>query len=196
MANDRIVAPLSRRQVENIADDCRLALGLDLEGRVAMTPILEQVLYDVIDGYEFHVEEDRVMGNLEGLTDTRRPIIKLRNSVYHALQRGDRRSRMTAAHEFGHLILHCGLPTYRAFSTGYEPLYDPERQANIFASAFLMPRQAFLACRTAKEAMTKFGVSQDAVLCRARNVRHKFDATRPILSVAKKKGPSKRQTPF
>lgn len=193
--NDRIVAPRSKRQVEAIAEQVRLALDLDLDGRVAMMPILEQVLYDTIDGYEFHVEEDRVMGQLEGLTDTQRPIIKLRNSVYQALERGDGRARFTAAHEFGHLVLHCGLPTYRAFSDQYQPLYDPERQANIFAAAFLMPAKAFRTCRTVKQAMTNFGTSHEAVMCRARNLNHRLEPLRPILTVIKKKGSSKRRTP-
>lgn len=195
-SNDRIVAPRTRNEIEGIAEGVRTAIDLDLEGRVSMMPILEHVLYDVIDDYEFHVEEDSVMGDLEGLTDTHRPIIKLRNSVYLGLERGEHRPRFTAAHEFGHLVLHCGLPTYRAFSTEYQPLHDPERQANIFAAAFLMPRDAFRACATVKEAMQRFGVSRDAVLCRARNLRHPLHQGRPILSVATKKGPSKRQTPF
>ena len=194
-SNDRIVAPRTKREVETIAEEVRLALDLDLSGRVSMLPILEHVLYDVIDGYAFQIEEDSVMGRLEGLTDNQRPIIKLKNSVYLALERGDGRSRFTAAHEFGHLVLHCGLPTYRAFSKDYQPLHDPERQANIFAAAFLMPRQAFMACRTVKEAMKKFGVSQDAVHCRARNLRHRLEQKRPILTVVTNKGSSKRRTP-
>lgn len=194
--NDRIVAPRSKRQVEAIAEQVRIDLDLDLDGRVSMIPILEEVLYEVIPEYGFHVEEDKVMGRLEGLTDTHRPIIKLRNSVYQALERSDGRARFTAAHEFGHLVLHCGLPTYRAFSDEYQPLYDPERQANIFAAAFLMPAKAFRRCRTIKEAMSRFGVSKDAAMCRARNLRHNFDLPRrAILSVRTNKGSSKRQTP-
>jgi Zn-dependent peptidase ImmA (M78 family) len=193
-SNDRIVAPRTKREIEAIAEDVRHALDLGLEDRVSMLPILEQVLYDVIEDYEFHVEDDHVMGNLEGLTDTHRPIIKLKNSVYLGLERAQNRPRFTAAHEFGHLVLHCGLPTYRAFSTEYQPLCDPERQANIFAGAFLMPRQAFLACRTVKEVMQKFGVSHDAALCRSRHLNHRLTQARPILSVVKNKGPSKRRT--
>lgn len=195
MGNDRIVARRTRREIEEIAESTRIALDLGLDDRVSMTPILEQVLYELIEGYEFHVEEDRKMGSFEGLTDDRRPIIKLKNSVYLALQRGERRPRMTAAHELGHLLMHCQQPTYRAFSTEYEPLYDPERQADIFAAAFLMPAQAFKTCKTVKEAMEKFGVSQDAVLCRARHLHHKLALPRPILSVKTKKGSSKRRTP-
>ncbi len=193
--NDRIVAPRTKRELEAIAENVRLALDLDLDGRVAMMPILEQVLYDTIEGYEFHVEEDKVMGRLEGLTDTQRPIIKLKNSVYQALERGDGRARFTAAHEFGHLVLHCGLPTYRAFSDEYQPLHDPERQANIFAAAFLMPASAFRSCRSVKEAMRNFGTSHDAVMCRARNLNHRLEPLRPILTVRKKKGHGMRRTP-
>ncbi len=195
-SNDRIVAPRSKRQLEMLAEQVRTDLDLGLDGRVSMIPILEEVLYEIVPEYGFQVEEDKIMGRLEGLTDTHRPIIKLRNSVYQALERSDGRARFTAAHEFGHLVLHCGLPTYRAFSEEYQPLYDPERQANIFAAAFLMPAAAFKRCRTVKEAMKTFGVSQEAAMCRARNLRHKFaPLSRPILSVVTKKGSSKRQTP-
>ncbi|EQB09676.1 hypothetical protein L284_18870 [Novosphingobium lindaniclasticum LE124] len=166
-----------------------------------MLPILEQVLYEVIEGYDFRVCEDREMGNMEGLTDDLKPIIYLKNSTYLALERGENRPRMTAAHEFGHLLMHCQMPTYRAFSTEYDPLYDPERQANVFAAAFLMPEDAFRRCTTVKEAMKAFGVSADAVLVRARNLEHKLTQERAILTVKpvrklnKKKGTSKRKSP-
>ncbi|MDF0489226.1 ImmA/IrrE family metallo-endopeptidase [Sphingomonas sp. H39-1-10] len=194
--NGRIVAPRSRREVELTAFSVRSGLGLSPGGRVSMQPLLEETLYEVIDGYDFRVRSDRDMRGLYGLTDERDPIIYLSSSVYSALERGEGHARMTAAHEFGHLMLHCGLPTYRAFSDQYEPLYDPERQANIFAAAFLMPEASFRRCATAREAMRKFGVSLDAATCRARKLQHKFLPDRPILSIGKKKGSSKRRTPF
>jgi hypothetical protein len=195
VANNRVVCPRSAREVEIMADRVRADLELSPGDRVSMTPLLEQVLYDLIDDYDFHVEDDHIMGKMEGLTDDVRPVIKLKNSVYHALQRGDARARMTAAHEFGHLLMHCGMPTYRPFSTEYDPLRDPERQANIFAAAFLMPKKAFIECRTAKEVMRKFGVSLDAALCRARRLRHRFEPARPILTLVKKKGHGMRRAP-
>lgn len=194
MDNGRIVHPRSRNDLERIAAEMREYLGLSPDGRVSMQPLLEETLYDVLPDYHFEVRENREMGHMEGLTDDQKPIIYLRDNVYNALERGDPRARMTAAHEFGHLVLHCGMPTFRAFSEEYLPLYDPERQANIFAAAFLMPAQAFKQCLTAKEAMQRFGVSQDAVMYRARILKHKFQQGRPILTV-KKKGISKRQSP-
>lgn len=198
MDNGRLVAPLSRAQIEEIAAEVREALGLSADGRVAMLPLLEQVLYEVVEGYDFRVLSDEELRHVEGLTDDQKPIIYLKNSVYLALERSDNRARMTAAHEFGHLLLHCGLPTYRAFSDKYEPLFDPERQANLFAAAFLMPAAAFKRCRTTRDAMKAFGVSRDAATCRARHLKHKFAPDRPILTVQtaqKKKGRSMRRAP-
>lgn len=195
MDNGRIVQPRTKREIEALASQVRSILGLSKDGRVSMQPILEQVLYEVIEDYDFRVCEDHEMGKMEGLTDDQKPIIYFKDSAYRALERGDPRARMTGAHEFGHLLLHCGAPTYRAFSTGYDPLFDPERQANVFAAAFLMPEGAFRKCRTVTEAMTKFGVSRDAALCRARNLRHKFDVVRPLLTLRKKRGTSNRRFP-
>lgn len=195
MDNGRIVHPRTAKEVEALAADARAALGLSDSARVAMLPLLEQVLYEVLDEYDFRVCEDREMSHMEGLTDDRVPIIYLKASVYNALEKGDPRSRMTAAHEFGHLLMHCGMPTFRAFSETYEPLYDPERQANIFAAAFLMPADAFKKCQTLRQAMTTFGVSKDAAMLRARKLRHHFQPARPILTVKKKRGTSKRQSP-
>lgn len=195
MDNGRIVQPRTRREIEQLAADTREALNLTPFGRVSMQPILEETLYEVIDGYDFRVRSDNEMRGLDGLTDVQSPVIYLRDGVYKALERGDGRARMTAAHEFAHLLMHCGAQTYRAFSDEYQPLYDPERQANIFAAAFLMPEEAFRRCITAKEATQRFGVSLDAATYRARKLGHKFRPDRPILSIDKKKGLSKRRTP-
>jgi Zn-dependent peptidase ImmA (M78 family) len=184
----RIVPPLSAREVEQIASEVRADLGLDPDDRVSMTPLLEQVLYDVIDDYEFQVAEDAEMGDMDGLTDTRRPVITLKNSVYHALQRADSRARFTAAHEFGHLVLHCRAPIGYASTTKRDPLRDPERQADIFAAAFLMPAEAFRRCRTVSEVRRKFGVSKDAALCRARRLRHNLTGNRATLTLKEKRG--------
>ena len=188
MVDRRVVAPRSAREVEQIAIEARLHLGLAPGDRVSMTPLLEQVLYDVLKDYDFQVEDDAVMGDVDGLTDSRRPIIKLKNSVYAALQRAEPRARMTAAHEFGHLLMHCQMPTYYASSAKPDPLRDPERQADIFASAFLMPREAFIECRTVSEVRRRFGVSKDAALCRARRLHHKLEELRPTLTIRGKKG--------
>lgn len=193
--NGRLVLPRSRREIEQLAAQIRADLGLSADGRVAMEPLLGETLYEVVPGYSFRVGSEDEMRGLDGLTDDRRPIIYLRDRVYAALERGDGQARMTAAHEFGHLVMHCRAPTYHARSDEYQPLWDPERQADIFASAFLMPEAPFRRCRSTDEAMQRFGVSLSAATCRARKLHHRFKPTRPTVTAGKKKGSNNRRTP-
>jgi Zn-dependent peptidase ImmA (M78 family) len=194
--NGRIVKSRSRRQVEALAAKARRDLQLSEDGRVSMLGILDEALYESTEGYRFEVRADREMGLMEGLTDDQKPIIYLKESVNRALERGEGRARMTAAHEFGHLYMHSGAPTFRAFSTGYDPLSDPERQADIFAAAFLMPETGFRRCKTINEAMNTFGVSREAATCRARKLNHRFvEERRHVLTVKKKKGTRKSKSP-
>lgn len=87
--------------------------------------------------------------------------------------KGDKaRSRFDAAHELGHLVMH----------SDPDPLdREQERQANMFASAFLMPAQQvapYLPRRaptpgdwpTVLERRRHWGVSAKALLCRAREL--------------------------
>ncbi len=56
--------------------------------------------------------------------------------VFLNTKKSSERSRLDAAHELGHLVMHrFGMPADR----------DPERDANAFASAFLMPAESVLA---------------------------------------------------
>jgi Zn-dependent peptidase ImmA (M78 family) len=193
--NGRIVKARSRREVEDLAAKARRDLQLSDDGRVSMLGIIDGALYDTVEGYRFEVREDHEMGLMEGLTDDQKPIIYLKESVNRALERGDGRARMTAAHEFGHLYMHCGAPAFRAFSTRYDPLYDPERQADIFAAAFLMPEKGFRRCKTLIEAMNTFGVSRNAATCRARKLNHRFEDFGSVEAPKKKKGTRKSKSP-
>lgn len=195
MDNGRIVKPRTRKQLEALAAKARRDLQLSDDGRVSMLGIIDDALYDTVEGYRFEVRTDREMGMADGLTDDVKPIIYLKESVNRALERGDGRARMTAAHEFGHLYMHMGAPVFRAFSPKYDPLCDPERQADIFAEAFLMPEAGFKRCRTIREAMETFGVSKDAAHYRARKLHHRFDSPKQGSGRAKKKGHGMRRTP-
>lgn len=173
----RVVQARTAREVEVLANDIRRALGLEAESRVAMLPLLELALPELIDGYEFRVVEDWALGGAEAVTDSHRPIIAMTNRTYQALRRSEPRARMTAAHELGHLMMHCGTPTYYAFGREEDPLTCPERQANNFAAAFLMPEKPFKRLRTVSDIRRTFGVSTDAALCRARKLGHRITDT-------------------
>lgn len=191
----RVAQPRTREELEELAWRARGSLGLFPDEYVPMVQLIEHVLPNLIDGFEMRVAEQDKLGPAEAITHESRPIITFSERTYEALCQDRPRPRMTAAHELGHLLLHTGQSAY-AFTRRYDARVDPERQADIFAAAFLMPECAFLRVRSIEEAMKKFGVTRDAATCRARTLRmwhlvnRKPDTSRP-----KKKGTSKRPTP-
>ncbi len=88
--------------------------------------------------------------------ETKTVTVKLRMDVLKRAERGEGRSRFTAAHELGHALFHTGSlveaggQLFRdALHTASEKLPDdipiycsPEYQANCWAGAFLMPETA------------------------------------------------------
>lgn len=166
----RVVSPRSRAEIEHVAADVRFVLGIGDTDHVDMARLLDLALPDLIDDYEFRVADNDRMGEAEALTDLNRPIITMANTTYEALCRGEWRARMTAAHELGHLMMHSQRPTYLAKLRKHDPLIDPERQADIFAAAFLMPDEAFRRVSSIEEAMEVFGVSRDAACYKARRL--------------------------
>ena len=171
----RIVMPRTRAEIEVTAGRVRRAFGLAPETRVSMLPLIEHGIDELIEDFVFRVVADGTLGGAEAITGTDEPMIAMTNRTYRALERGDGRARFTAAHELGHLVMHCGMPTYFAYGAQNDPLSCPERQANVFAAAFLMPEVAFRKMRTLMEARETFGVSKDAALCRARNLRMRLE---------------------
>ncbi len=67
-----------------------------------------------------------------------RPFIMLTDNGESSVRR-----RFNVAHELGHLVLHAGVESIHDFTT--QQLKNTiERQANLFASTFLMPDEAFI----------------------------------------------------
>lgn len=119
--------------IERMAMECREAWGLGLG------PIADMLL--VLENAGVIVIKERVdSGTMDGLSNWSsadgRPYVFLASDKATCA-----RSRLDAAHELGHLVLHGGL-TERA-------LYDAaafkeiERQAFAFAGAFLLPAESF-----------------------------------------------------
>lgn len=195
MPEMRIAPPLTRDEIEELAWQTRSALGLAPFEQVPVAKVLEHVLPELIEDYEFVVEESRDMGGAEAVTGAYRPVITFGASSYDRLARDEPRARMTGAHELGHLLLHTGRTGY-AFLRRRDMRVDPEKQADIFAEAFLMPECAFRRVRSIPEAMKLFGVSKDAAWYRARQLRmgHLIGIGKAKFS-PKKKGYDKRRTP-
>jgi len=185
----------SERQIEKLAASIREGLGVGPTDRVAMRPILDHYLDDIVPDAYLAVESDYDMGGAEGRTDWLDPVITLSASTYAKLRLSDPRARMTAAHELGHLLMHTRQPVFHYRTKSHDRRVDPEWQADTFAAAFLMPRHAFQKMRTVRQAMKAFGVSRGGALVRARNLNIQLvdDLVREIS--AKKKGHSHSRTP-
>jgi len=166
------VARRSEWDIERLATAVRRELGVAPGARIAMQPVLEMALDDIYPGAYYTIEFDCDMGGAEGRTDHFEPKISLSASTYVGLQIADPRARMTVAHELGHLLMHTRQPVYHYSSRARDRHVDPEWQATYFAAALLMPAAAFRKMRTVKQAKQAFGVSRNAALRRARDLRH------------------------
>lgn len=191
----RIAPPLNRQEIEDAAWHARAALGLLPFERAPMAQIIENVLPELIHDFYVRVVDTAALLGAEAVTDAAKPVITFGLSEYQNLLRDQPRARMTAAHELGHLLLHTGQTSY-AFMRKRNPWLDPERQADIFAEAFLMPECAFRRMGSIVEAMQTFGVSKDAATFRARKLRmwNLIGGKAPSRR-SKKKGCDKRRTP-
>lgn len=189
------VARRTERDIERLATMVRRELGVGPGARIAMQPVLEFALDEIYPGAYYSIEDDRDLAGAEGRTDHYEPRISLSASTYAGLQLADARARMTVAHELGHLLMHTRQPVYHYSARSRDHHVDPEWQATYFASALLMPANAFRKMKTVRQAKTTFGVSRAAALRRARVLSHNILDDMVRGHARKKKGPSKRQTP-
>lgn len=95
--------------------------------------------------FDYQVVDDEVLGGDEAVTLVSKSNVRLRVSrtTYDRVASFDRRGRMTIAHERGHGVLHKNaVPLARARHETIRRIVPPfvsvERQANVFASAYLV----------------------------------------------------------
>src|SRR5262249_33696882 len=92
-------------------------------------------------------------------------IMKVRESVHEGARMRVPRYRMTLAHEVGHMALnHTGAPKSRIPGVGarevfISPAKSAERQASVFAAAFLMPRAQVRQCTSPADVARRLNVS-------------------------------------
>jgi hypothetical protein len=140
------VAPRSAKEIEALTLAWRDRLGVPNEWAPSMLRLLEIELPRLpkLGQFALVTRADPEMGDAEAYTEFNPPHIVVRNSVYKLARKGDGRSRMTLAHELGHLVMHPGAAKLRTvfgqFSTTKLKAFESaEWQANKFASLFLMP---------------------------------------------------------
>lgn len=175
-SNPIIVAPRSRKQIEEYALAVRRALGVPDDSAVDMLKLLELVLPRVLEDYRFEVVPDRELGEAEATTSMTERTIKMGETFYEAARRGQVRYPFTLAHELGHLLMHTGNQAQMARGDSVKPYVNAEWQADAFAGAFLMPACEVRNCTSINEIAARFGVSGAAADVRARvlNIRLPF----------------------
>lgn len=153
-------------QIRAIAREVRQRLGIDKQYAPELWSILRK-LDQKYPGFKLKVVSDEHLPRIEAKANSKSFVLKVRESFDSALKYyGDARARFTIAHELGHLFLgHPGnQPRVHADSRfdGQSIDIELEREANIFASEFLMPSDLVTPSMSAGEISRRFQVSIDA----------------------------------
>ena len=177
------VPAMSWPMVENLADGTRVLLRLDETS--IMRPkacfwLFEGGIRKL--GIEYNVKE--LDYGEEGHYDSQGKELSLSPETYDGLYNDKCRARFTFAHELGHSQLHGkfirsvvqGRSSCITLKRSQIPAYeDPECQANVFASEFLMPRRLFIEYMkqgfSVNELAAKFMVSRQAAEIRYQTLK-------------------------
>jgi len=175
MEQDFIVPLRSQAELHALAMDWRRALGIGDEWAPEIVSIFEQRPPSIVSGFELVVQDYGLFHGAEGYT--RFPRIFVPESVRKNAQLWDGRSRMTLAHEFGHLVVHPEAPLPRMIQGNRPaPIADRRRsaewQARKFAAFFLMPDHVVREFQTCVELAEHCKVSHEAAEIRFGEVGH------------------------
>jgi hypothetical protein len=134
---------------------------------------------------------DSEMPHAEAHWDARKGVLRMRESIAGALQRGEPRARMTIAKEIGHFAMrHAGACNRSTAQTtaGRHVLEvrKEESEARRFAAMFLAPNDLLSASDTIDDIADRFGLSFEAAMIR----KGEFDAFQRRISGKRRELPS------
>lgn len=167
------VPPKSRIQLTRDAHTIHQLLGYRGDRPFPIVPFLEHVLPVLYEDFELEISTCGSLGDKFGETYPKKHLIRLREDIYDQAVEGHPFSRMTIAHEIGHLIEHENVPVAlarNAASRQIEAYRCSEWQANAFAGALLMPASKILDL-SIPEIMERYQVTCSAAQCQSRAVR-------------------------
>lgn len=160
-----IVESLNEKQISDIAYKLRDLIGMKKHYKFPIVEFVENVLLSLDDTYGFNVAEidDPEIAGMYAFYNPKENEMTIRSDVYEQALNGDGTSRFTIAHELGHYILHRKGIRMCSISDDFEvnEEYDPEWQANKFASAILMP-EYLIGNMSKEEVASRFGTSLQA----------------------------------
>ncbi|WII72169.1 ImmA/IrrE family metallo-endopeptidase [Bdellovibrio sp. 22V] len=144
-----VVRGLSTKEIEQHALEFLMLTAPECLDTPMPVPVLE-IFENMLDRFGYTPAIGKNVKGLGGVTDVTNREIELPLASYNRLEKGDPQGRFTAAHEFGHMILHGQsnavggkYPSREnvtfARRSQLRAFEDPEWQANTFAAAVLMP---------------------------------------------------------
>lgn len=135
-----MVPALSRNKIAKMSEYIRRLLGIENCLYVPIVNIVELALPKLDPSFQFHTLYEYEMPGEYANYCPQTNTLNIRQDVYIAACNDNPRQRFTIAHELGHYFLHDDITAFsRCPSNVSIPIYrDPEWQANVFGSAFLM----------------------------------------------------------
>lgn len=174
------VPGLSTQEIRDTAFMCRRTLGI--KRGVRAVDIIEMILPEVLDGFEYEIKYQYELGDHHARTYPDRNLIQIREDIYDNACNLSRatvnqygRDNFTLAHEIGHLFLHRGaIGLARGNIDRPHELYeDSEWQADQFAAEFLMPYDQIHLGMTVESIQQMFLVSRMAAQYRLSYISRK-----------------------
>jgi Zn-dependent peptidase ImmA (M78 family) len=176
MADDYTVKPRSASDIRALALAWRDALGVPDTWSPNIVHLLEIEVPKLIPEFALVVRPDNEMDDAEAYTEFNPPYIAVRGSVYSMAQQDDARSRMTFAHELGHLVMHPGAVKLRsesALKSSQVKFYESaEWQARKFAAVFLVPDHVAVEFDTPVQLAASCNISKQAADIRFKETAH------------------------
>ena len=177
-------------EIEQRVKVLRAELGLQNQSRPDLITAIEK-LTARFRHFSYQQIPDAEMPGAEAQWDARKGVLRIRESVIAAMQRGEPRARMTIANEIGHFAMrHAGVRRRSATQAtagrlGLEAKKE-ESEARRFAAMFLAPSDLLSAIDTVEEIADRFGLSVEAAMIR----KGEFDAFQRRASGQRRELPS------
>ena len=177
-------------EIEQRVKVLRAELGLQNQSRPDLITAIEK-LTARFRHFSYQQIPDAEMPGAEAQWDARKGVLRIRESVIAAMQRGEPRARMTIANEIGHFAMrHAGVRRRSATQAtagrlGLEAKKE-ESEARRFAAMFLAPSDLLSAIDTVEEIADRFGLSFEAAMIR----KGEFDAFQRRASGQRRELPS------
>ena len=181
---------VSVEEIEQRVRVLRQEIDLQNQMRPDLMAVIER-LTTSFRHFAYQQVPDSEMPDAEAHWDARKGVLRMRESIAGAMQRGEPRARMTIANEIGHFALrHAGVrgrsPTQAAAGRRLLEAKKEESEARRFAAMFLAPNYLLSSTDTVDDIMNNFGMSFEAAMIR----KGEFDAFQRRASGQRRELPS------